>query len=94
LQEQKYAKVKSSSVAQATCDLELFDRGFVGRSSPDHFTMAAASSAGRSRITFSLCCHIERMVQWNLAGIARGGPFRFHFLLFLLASDSFVGCKA
>jgi hypothetical protein len=94
LQEQKYAEVKSPSMAQAACDLELFDRGFVGCSGPDNFTMAAASFAGSSRIAFSLRRHIERVVRWNLAGIARDHPFRFHFLLFLLASGPFVGCKA
>jgi hypothetical protein len=94
LQERKYAEVQSSSVAQAACDLELYDCGFVGCSGPDNLTMAGPSFAGCSRITFSLRCHIERMVRWNLAGIARDDSIRFHFLLFLLTSDPFVGCEA
>ena len=94
MQEQKYADVKSSSVAQAARYLELFDRGFVGCSGPDNFTMAGASFTGCSRVAFSLRRHIERLVRWNLARIARDGPFRSHFLLFLLASDPFVGSKA
>ena len=94
LQERNYAEVKSSSVAQAACDLDLYDCGFVGRSGPDNFTMAGASFAGCSRIAFPLRGHIERMVWRNLARTACDGPFRVHFLLFLLASDPFVESKA
>ena len=94
LLEQKHAQVKSSFAAQAACDLELLDCYPFGRCGPDHFTVAGASFARCSRVTLSLRSHIECMVRWNPARIARNGPLRSRLLLLLLASDLFVGCKA
>lgn len=94
LLEQKHAQVESSFAAQTACDLELLDCYPFGRCGSDHFTMAGASFARCSRVTLSLRRHIECMVRWNRARIARNGPLRSRFLLLLLASDLFVGCKA
>jgi hypothetical protein len=94
LPEQKYAQVKSASVAEAACDLELLDCGSFGCRSADHFTVAGASFARRSRVAFSLRRHIECVVRWCLAGTARDGALRCRFLLLLLATDAVVGCKA
>src|SRR6266852_647912 len=94
LPEQKHAQIKSSFVAQAARDLELRDCCSLGCRSSDRFTVAATSLARSSRITFSLCRHVECVVRWNRARIARDGPLRSRFLLLLPASNLFVGCKA
>src|SRR4029077_4056013 len=92
--EQKYVQVQSSSVAQAACDLELLDCCAFGWRGPDHFTVAGAAFARCSRVTLSLRRHIECVVRWSRAGIARDGPLRSRFLLLLPPTDLFVGCKA
>src|SRR6267143_5591679 len=92
--EEKDVQFQSPSVAQAACNLELWDCGSIGHRSTDHFMVAGASFARCSRFTVSLRRHIKRVVRWSRAGIARYGPIRFRFLLLLPASDLFAGCKA
>jgi hypothetical protein len=94
LLEQKYAQVKSSSVAQGACPLELLDRCCFGRRSPPHFAVARASFARSSGIPFSLRRNIERVVRWCRAGNACNGILRSRLLLLLPATDAFVGRKA
>src|SRR6266852_8285453 len=92
--EEKDVQFQSSSVAQAACNLGLWDCGSIGHRSTDHFTVAGASFARCSRVAVSLRRHIKRVVWWSRAGVARHGPIRFRFLLLLPASDLFLGCKA
>src|SRR5229473_8506287 len=92
--EEKDVQFQSSFVAQAACNLGLWDCGSIGHHSTDHFTVAGASFARCSRVAVSLRGHIKRVVRWSRAGIARYGPIRFRFLLLLPASDLFAGCKA
>src|SRR3981081_1326608 len=52
--EQKYAQHQTSSVAQATCDLELWDCCSIGNRSSDYFTVAVVSFANGYRVPISL----------------------------------------
>src|SRR6266852_2099120 len=88
--EEKDVQFQSSSVAQAACNLGLWDCGSIGHRSTDHFTVAGASFARCSRVAVSLRRHIKRVVWWSRAGVARYGPIRFRFLVFTV-SVLFVG---
>jgi hypothetical protein len=92
--EEKDVQFQSSSMAEAACNLGLWDCGSIGHRSTDHFAVAGASFAGCSRVTVSLRCHIKRVVRWSRAGLTRYSLVRFRFLLLLSASDLFFGCKA
>jgi len=59
----------------------------------DHFTVAGASFGSRSRVTFSLRRHIECVVRWGRARIARDGPLRSRFLLLLPAPAYSLAAK-
>jgi len=92
--EQKYVKVQSSSVAQASCDLDLWDCCFIGYRSTDPFMVAGASFAIGSRVTVSLRRHVLCVVWWSRAGIARGRSLRSRFRLLLPAPNLLIGSKA
>src|SRR5712664_4420553 len=92
--EEKDVQFQSSSVAQAACNLGLWDCGSIGHSRTDHFTVVGASFAKCPRVAVSLRRHIKRVVRWSRAGIARYRSIRFRLLLLLPASDLFLGCKA
>src|SRR6266849_1280344 len=93
LPEQNYAQVQSSSVAQAACDLELWDCGSIGYRSTDHFTVAGVSFGSRSRVTVSLRHHVHCVVWWSRAGIARDGSVHTGFPLLLSAPDALLSSK-
>src|ERR1700730_4147350 len=93
LRGRQYVRVQSSSVAQAACDLELWDRGSIGHHSTDSYTVAGASFASCSRVSVSLRRRFRCVVRSNRAGIARDYPLRFRFLPLLPVARAFVEDK-
>jgi len=69
LPEMQYVEVKSSSVAQTACDLELLDCRSCGCPGPDPVAVAGASLARSSGVALSLRRHFEHLVRWNWAGM-------------------------
>jgi PAS domain S-box-containing protein len=69
LLEQEYGQVKSSSGAQAACDLELLDCCSFGCRGPDHFTVAAASFARLFRVAtgWSYMAAVNLIGSYNYA---------------------------
>src|ERR1700722_1717797 len=88
LPERKYVQVQPSSVAQATCDLEIWYCRSVGYRSAGDFTVAGAVFARCSGVTFSLRCALECMDGWIRTDPARDRPVCFRFRSLLPASDS------
>src|SRR5258708_31974937 len=91
---EQYVQVQPSSVAQALCDLELWDRGPFGHHSTDPYTMAGGAFGIGSGFTVSTRRHVRCVVRRSCAGIVRDGPFCSGFLLLFPASPAFVGREA
>src|SRR5437879_8956071 len=91
--ERKYVQHQASSVAQATCNLELWDCFSIGYRSSDYFTVAVVSFANGSRVPISLRHPVRRVAGWSRTGIARARPLRYHCLLLLPAPRPLICCK-
>src|SRR3977135_1656961 len=92
--EQKYVQHQTSSVAQATCDLELWDCHSIGNRSSDYFAAAVVSFANCSRVPISLRHPVRRVAGWSRTGIARDRTLRYHFLLLFPAASPLICCEA
>src|SRR5260370_33529536 len=66
-----YVQVQSSSVAQAACDLELWDCCSIGYYSADHFAVTAVAFGSFSRVTVSLRHHVQCVASRTRAWIGR-----------------------
>ncbi len=94
LPRQLYVQVQSCFVAQAACDLELWDCGSIGRHSSDSHTVAGAAFGSGPGFTVSFRRHVQCVGRRSCAGIARDGPLRSRFLLLFPASNAFFDCEA
>src|SRR5258708_20007314 len=85
---EQYVQVQPSSVAQAPCDLELWDRGPFGHHSTDPYTMAGGAFGIGSGFTVFTRRHVRSVVRRIYAGIVCNVPFSSHFSLFFPPSPA------
>src|ERR1700694_5640310 len=92
--EQNYVQIESASMAQAACDLELWNCCSIGHRGADNYAVAGAPFANCSCITVSLRGYVECVVRWTRTRIARGRPLHSCFLVLLPGPGRFAGCQA